>query len=380
MQTHFAPGERAGNSELQHQIADVKNSPIITELLRVVNGLVAIMNEQRQIVAINDAFLKKLGIAEDLLALGLRLGEAIQCIHAEEMPGGCGTSKYCSMCGAAVAMVAALNSPEPAARECVASVHQNGKRVDLRFSVRACPMTIEGQRVILLFMQDITEQERRAALERVFFHDISNIVTGLSAASCLMDLKQDQDLRSLVRPIQKMVLRLDKEIKIQSILSKGGESEYQPAFQMVSAEDVLGEIKCAFATCPVVGGVFVNLPEPIPDVHFLTDPTLLVRILTNMLKNALEATNAGGEVRLWIEPERQSIGFYVWNQQFIPDEIARRIFQGHFTTKKEAGRGLGTYSMKLLGERYLNGRVDFTTSAREGTVFRILLPRQESQK
>ena len=34
-----------------------------------------------------------------------------------------------------------------------------------------------------------------------------------------------------------------------------------------------------------------------------------------------------------------------------------RIFQRSFSTKAERGRGLGTYSMKLLGEGYLHGRV-----------------------
>jgi len=375
MQTHFAPAERAGASQLEQQVISLSGSPVIGELMRVVNGLLAILNEQRQIIAINTAFLKKLGLAEDARVLGLRPGEAIQCIHVGETPGGCGTTRYCSSCGAAVAIVTALSDPEPAERVCVATVRQKGKTVDLRFNVRACTMTIEDQKIVLLFMQDVTEQERRAALERVFFHDISNIVTGLSTASCLMSLRDDQGLRSLVRPIQKMVSRLEKEIRIQSILSKAGEGDYQPEFQTVSAEEVVDELRCAFATCPVVGGVFVRMPEPVPDIRFLTDLTLLVRILTNMLKNALEATAAGGEVRLNLECAERSITFSAWNRQFMPEDIARRIFQGHFSTKREAGRGLGTYAMRLLGERYLKGRVDFTTSEQEGTWFRITLPR-----
>ena len=50
-----------------------------------------------------------------------------------------------------------------------------------------------------------------------------------------------------------------------------------------------------------------------------------------------------------------------------------KIFQRSFSTKGE-GRGLGTYSMKLLTERYLGGRVSFTTSADEGTIFKVALP------
>jgi sensor histidine kinase regulating citrate/malate metabolism len=49
------------------------------------------------------------------------------------------------------------------------------------------------------------------------------------------------------------------------------------------------------------------------------------------------------------------------------------MFQRSFSTKG-SDRGLGTYSMKLLGERYLHGEVEFTTSQEEGTTFRLILP------
>ncbi|RJR33419.1 MAG: ATP-binding protein [Desulfobacteraceae bacterium] len=66
--------------------------------------------------------------------------------------------------------------------------------------------------------------------------------------------------------------------------------------------------------------------------------------------------------------------FNVWNRQAIPPRVALRIFQRNFTTKEEAGRGLGTYSMKFFGEKILGGQVSFTTSAESGTVFKFSLP------
>ena len=39
-----------------------------------------------------------------------------------------------------------------------------------------------------------------------------------------------------------------------------------------------------------------------------------------------------------------------------------------------AGRGIGTYSIRLLGERYLGGRVSFDSTPEAGTTFRIHLP------
>jgi hypothetical protein len=68
-----------------------------------------------------------------------------------------------------------------------------------------------------------------------------------------------------------------------------------------------------------------------------------------------------------------ALAFHVHNPGEIPPAVAARIFQRSFTTKAGTGHGLGTYSMKLLGERYLGGKVSFTTGAEAGTVFSIRL-------
>jgi sensor histidine kinase regulating citrate/malate metabolism len=63
----------------------------------------------------------------------------------------------------------------------------------------------------------------------------------------------------------------------------------------------------------------------------------------------------------------------VWNKATMPDEIKLRVFQRHFSTKAGAGRGLGTYSMKIFGEQYLGGDVSFTSTENDGTVFSLTL-------
>jgi sensor histidine kinase regulating citrate/malate metabolism len=57
----------------------------------------------------------------------------------------------------------------------------------------------------------------------------------------------------------------------------------------------------------------------------------------------------------------------------IPRDVQLQLFKRSFSTKGE-GRGLGTYSMKLLTERYLNGRVGFRTSESAGTTFTASYP------
>ncbi len=93
-----------------------------------------------------------------------------------------------------------------------------------------------------------------------------------------------------------------------------------------------------------------------------------------MVVNALEATDENGSVEVWVEQKESWLSFCVWNDKAIDEDVARRIFQRNFSTKAEDGRGIGTHSMKLFGEKILGGKVEFTTSVGSGTIFRFSLP------
>jgi sensor histidine kinase regulating citrate/malate metabolism len=93
-----------------------------------------------------------------------------------------------------------------------------------------------------------------------------------------------------------------------------------------------------------------------------------------MAINALEATSDKGEIKIWIEMKDAFLSFCVWNEQEIPEDVSNRIFQRNYSTKEQAGRGIGTYSMKLFGEQILGGQVSFVTSKSQGTIFKFSYP------
>lgn len=376
-ETYFAPVARASAKTLQQNIETISHNPIVDTVMNVVAGLVAVLNKQRQILTINDTLLQTLGIDDADEVLGLRLGETIHCIHAQEQPGGCGTSKFCTTCGAAIAITTSLANNSQELRECVATVERNGKHIDLYFQVRCCPLTFKGERFLLLFLQDITIQQQQAALGRAFFHDINNTIGALILNSQLLDMPNNaQRTDILAKRIKKLSTQLGKEVEIQSVLSYKGAHTYQVIPQCIVVQEIFKEIHTMFANHPMSKNKTLSLPKPIPGLQLTTDISLLRRILTNMLVNALEATDTGGEVRLWLDETRDRVTFCVWNKKNIPENIALRVFQRNFSTKAESGRGLGTYAMKLFGETYLGGKVSFTTSRENGTEFRLCLPKK----
>ena len=111
--------------------------------------------------------------------------------------------------------------------------------------------------------------------------------------------------------------------------------------------------------------------EGAPSIH--TSRPLFQRVLGNMVKNALEATDVGGVVRMGWERDGAELVFKVNNQGAMPREVQLQIFNRSFSTKG-SGRGIGTHSIRLLGERYLGGRVSFESNEAEGTTFYLKLP------
>ena len=371
MDTYFAPPDRTSDDELIFEIDFVSNNPVVSGLLHTVAGMLAVLNENRQIIALNNSFLQMLGIDDPMQAFGLRLGETLQCIHKHDEPAGCGTTKYCSTCGAAVAIVASLGEDKPVERICALTVNRGGKTANMALLVRSHPIKIEDQRFILLFLQDISQQQQRAALERTFYHDVNNMLTMLVQAS--EHLVEDNSPEN-ANIIHLVTSRLLKEVSIQRSLSQGDSSSYQPMWHEYATGQIVGELRAVFSNHPAARERNIDYPESDPGLSITTDISLLIRVLSNMIINALEATEKNGMIRLWLETNNDFLSFCVWNEKEIPKDTANRIFQRNFSTKGQDGRGIGTYSMKLFGEEILGGEVSFTSSEKEGTVFRFSMP------
>lgn len=369
--TYFASPERSGPQELEHEVDIISQSPVMTGLLHSVNGLLAVLDENRQIVALNDSFLKILGIDNPKKALGLRPGEALECVHAHEEPSGCGTTPFCSTCGAVIAMVSSLTEDKPVEKICALSAKRGDKQVDLVLQVRSHPIMIDNKRFLLLFVQDVTMQQQRAALERTFFHDVNNMLGMLVGASELLNQEASSQL---VETIYRTSKRIHQEIAIQRSLSQNKAHEYLPLWHAYTVGQIVDELRPVAEHHPAAKNKIIVFREDDRTAVVQTDMALVIRVLLNMVINALEATGENGHVTFDAKNRDEQVLFEVWNETPITADVAKRVFQRNFSTKNQDGRGLGTYSMKIFGEQVLGGMVSFFSSPEDGTVFRFSLP------
>jgi signal transduction histidine kinase len=366
------PQARLEPDALRRQVEWVSRHPVIRELLSTIGGIVAVLNEARQVLGVNRALLEDLGVADAEGALGLRPGEVFHCAHAGDGADGCGSGGACSSCGAALAMVVSLSAGRPVERECALAVEKDGRAHDRVLHVRSAPMLLDGERLLLLVLTDVTDDHWRSELERAFYHDVNNVLCGMLSAAELLDQPRPADPELLAMVIHG-ARRLSREIEVQRALTRGEPQAVRLRVGPMRCADAAESMRRIFATHPVARDRKLRLHLPFT-CAVSTDTLLLERVLSNMLTNAFEAVPPGGEVRLAVEEVADGVVFSVHNAGVVAPSARLRMFQAHFSTKPGGGRGLGTYSMRLFGEAILGGRVGFTSSEAEGTTFRLWLP------
>ena len=369
--TQYAPAERASSEEIQEQSLFFSEPHNLEAFSDSLPNIFLALNKQRQIVFSNQALLDLVGRKDPKEVYGLRPGEVLNCIHANKTDGGCGTTEFCRTCGAVNAILSAIGGKKDV-KECRIT---NQRRESLDLRVWATPLGDEGK-FIFFVVTDISHEKRRRALERIFFHDVLNTAGGIQGlAEILKEEKDREEAGELVDLIRTGANTLIEEINAQKALSAAETGELSVHPESVRVNELLKEVSDLYENHEVSQGRKIVRDPDTEDMELITDRTLARRVLANMLKNALEASSVGGTVSIGGKGAGDFVEFWVHNDGYMPRSSQLQVFQRSFSTKGN-GRGLGTYSIKLLTERYLKGTVSFTSTEDEGTTFRVSLPRQ----
>jgi signal transduction histidine kinase len=113
------------------------------------------------------------------------------------------------------------------------------------------------------------------------------------------------------------------------------------------------------------------LPDDLPAIIGVRDQ--LVQVFLNLILNAIDATDVGGQIAVRAEVAGADLTVRVQdNGAGITVENRPRLFQPYFTTKRH-GTGLGLFVTRKLVEDH-GGEVDFTCDPEGGTSFHVRLP------
>ena len=359
------------HDDLAYAIPDVKSRDLLIKMLNSIPGFAGILDNDRRLIHPNEALQTAISKEDIIEAIHLRPGDFLKCVNSSIGKTGCGSSEACELCGAFDSMKAARADMKTTTREFRLKSSGESGLPSVVFRFTTTPILINETFFYIFVLENISGEKRQAELEKIFFHDLLNSIGSLHGVISLLKKDEKSD------PVYLKIL----EATYNSIYDTVNEQKqiYQAEnrnlflrISEVDCKDLMIENTLPFNENKVYKSK-LEIREDSENAVIRTDPALLSRVVTNMIKNALEASDANDLVSLGSSVSDGRIRISVHNPAYIPREVQLQIFNRSYSTKG-GGRGIGTYSMKLLGEEYLQGKVNFETSEKKGTTFWIDLP------
>jgi signal transduction histidine kinase len=222
--------------------------------------------------------------------------------------------------------------------------------------------------------EELVRAERLAAVGRVasgLAHEIGNQLALVGYAEEIRDRSTDPELAEFARVIigaQKRLAGMVDEIKD---FTRGAAGQYarEPGDVAAAVEEALGilrfdhEVKTRRVSLEV-------RQRPLALLH----RGKIAQVLVNLVRNAVQASPPGGEVKVTVdETEGGALITVADHGAGMPPEVVRRLGEPFFTTK-ERGSGLGLgISRRIIAEH--GGHLDVKSRAGEGTQIAIRLPK-----
>ncbi|MFH1177602.1 MAG: ATP-binding protein [Acidobacteriota bacterium] len=222
--------------------------------------------------------------------------------------------------------------------------------------------------------QRLAQQERLAALGRLaagLAHEVNTPVTGIASYSQLLrELTPPGDPRSpLLAKLEEQSFRVARIVSNLLELARPSGIERQSVDLAAVARDELVQMRSDGARL----GVEI-------DCHMLGDATVsgnrvqLELVVHNLLRNAIQATPAGGRVELSIVRENGKVVLEVSDSgPGMPAELAGRVFEPFVTTREgRGGTGLGLSISRDIIVAH-GGAISVARTSPAGTVLRVEL-------
>lgn len=352
------------------------DDPSAVQPLPEIDSLFVILGQSHQVLTISDDMIRRFGVAECSKYFGLRLGEPFEGEYPNPGNGSYGhdAERTNNKCRGAIAQ--ALRESDFCQTERAITLHMvaNTNNENIVLGVKAHPILIGGQKVLLLSFRDRTQELQTLSAERNLLHDLNNHLSSISIIFEMFTANLTGRERNLAANGLMVARHMASEIAVHQAQSHGGSTAL---FDLpIVVIDLLDEVKTMASTHPAAADrlITISLDKCADGNLRVNGRVLLGRILINMVVNACEATAPGGIVRLSATRRDDRVELSVWNREQMPPDAQRRVFRRHFSSKGGPSRGIGTWSMKELGERLLGGKVSFTSTKLDGTTFLINIP------
>ena len=201
-------------------------------------------------------------------------------------------------------------------------------------------------------------------------HDLRNILSTVQLLSERLSESDDPEVR---RVAPRLADSVDRAIQLcVDTLAPGRVRRPPPRRSRFALRPVVED---AAATAGVPARADIAWHDEIPeDLRPHADPDQLFRVLLNLLRNAVEAMPAGGEIRVGAEQVDGGVRIEIADSgPGLPPAVNERLFQPFVSGGSTTGSGLGLAIARELVEAQ-GGGIELLSTGPGGTVFRLHLP------
>ena len=205
-------------------------------------------------------------------------------------------------------------------------------------------------------------------------HEIKNPLTPMRLSVQSFERKFNPKDENIKEKLAEYSQTLIQQIDVMSAIASAFSDFAKMPTQKKEEIEVISVVKLAL---DIFNEKSVKYQTKEVELYAFLDKTQLIRIVTNLVKNALQATENQENPLINIEviSEGSTIKIIVSdNGKGISAEVKDLIFEPKFTTKS-SGMGLGLPMIKNIIEAY-DGIISFTSNEGVGTVFTVVLPKK----
>lgn len=222
----------------------------------------------------------------------------------------------------------------------------------------------------------LAQNEREAAwreMAKQVAHEIKNPLTPMRLTVQSFERRFDPEDPEVHQKIKEYSNTLIQQIDtMSSIASAFSNFADMPAQQ----SEILNVPKIVKLSLDIFNERYIHFASAKDDIFANFDRTQLIRVLTNLVKNAVQATKTIEDPKIVVDVfdlDTQVQITVTDNGIGISKENELKIFEPKFTTKT-SGMGLGLAMVKNIVETY-NGTITFTSEEGKGTVFKVMFPK-----
>jgi len=205
-------------------------------------------------------------------------------------------------------------------------------------------------------------------------HEIKNPLTPMRLSVQSFERKFNPEDENIKEKLKEYSQTLIQQIDVMSSIASAFSDFAKMPTQKKEKIEIISIVKLAL---DIFNEKAIKYQTNEKELYAFLDKTQLIRIVTNLVKNALQATE--NEENPFINVEIISKGSKIKivvsdNGKGISEEVKDLIFEPKFTTKT-SGMGLGLPMIKNIIEAY-DGAISFTSNKGAGTVFTVILPKK----